>query len=219
MSAGSPPRPDDGAHAVTSLAALEALYGQPSGLAATKVIGRLDTHARHMIAHSPFLILSTAAADGTVDASPKGDAPGFVQVLDDQTLAVPDRPGNNRLDGLRNIVENPEVGLLFLVPGLRETLRINGPARLSTDPALLQPMAVNGKVPKLAIVVTAREVFLHCGKALIRSHLWDPQRQVPAGTFPSLARMVLDQVEAPATAEDLAAHEARIADSYATRLY
>ncbi|MEJ0067875.1 MAG: MSMEG_1061 family FMN-dependent PPOX-type flavoprotein [Pseudomonadota bacterium] len=154
---------------------LRALYGEPSGLAVVKQIDHIDPHCRHFIGLSPFLCLGSADSEGRQDVSPRGDMPGFVQVLDDHTLAIPDRPGNNRLDSLSNLQINPNVALIFLVPGVDETLRVNGLASLSTDPALLASMAVNGKAPKAAIKVAVREVYFHCGKALKRSKLWGPR--------------------------------------------
>ena len=180
-------------HLIADEAALRALFGETHEMARLKCLDALDTHARAFVARSPFVCLSTQDADGRADVSPRGDPPGFVAVLDERTLAIPDRPGNNRLDSLANILANPAVGLLFLIPGFDETLRVNGRARLSTDPALLGPMAVNGRVPTLAIVVAVDEVFLHCAKALRRSGLWDPERRQDRRELPSLSRMVLEQ--------------------------
>jgi uncharacterized protein len=142
------------------------LYGEPSERAVKKQLPRLEKHSRAFIARSPFLVIASADASGRVDASPKGDAPGFVHVIDDQTLLVPDRLGNNRVDTISNLLANPGVGLIFFVPGLRETLRVNGRAQVTVDPALLEACAVNGKAPRSGILVTAEEVYFHCGKAL-----------------------------------------------------
>lgn len=171
---------------------LRALHTAPSELVKRKCIGRLDRHCRDFIALSPFLVLGTADAEGHADASPRGDPPGFVKVLDDQTLLIPERPGNNLLDSLSNIVANPEVGLLFLIPGFDETLRVNGTAALVQEPAALAALAVDGKAPKVAIRVTVREVYLHCARSFRRAKLWDPAARVPRETLPSLARMVMD---------------------------
>jgi PPOX class probable FMN-dependent enzyme len=184
-------RPDP--HAVTDLAGLAALYAAPSALAAAKTLDRLDRWCRRFLELSPFVAMASADADGKADVGPRGDRPGFVRVLDDRTIAIPDRPGNNRIDTLRNIVANPEVATLFMIPGVDETLRINGRARLSRDPALLEAMAVDGKPARLAIVIEVREAFLHCAKAFKRSRLWDPAAQVPKGTLPTIARMIADQ--------------------------
>ena len=174
-------------------ASLRALYPPTHALAALKSLGILDPHAREFIRRSPFLTIGTQSSDGRADVSPRGDPAGFVQVLDDRTLAIPDRPGNNRLDTLSNILANPQVGLLFLVPGFDDTLRINGTAALSTDPELLQGMAINNRVPTLAIVVTVSEVFLHCAKAFRRSRLWDPEARQDRKEMPTLLKMILDQ--------------------------
>lgn len=202
-------------HSIASAAELEALYGEPSDRARRKVIYRLDGHCRNFIAQSPLLVIGTAAADGTADCSPRGDAPGFVTVLDDNRLLIPDRMGNNRVDSMRNIVENPNVGLIFFLPGVNETLRVNGRARIVADPALLAGFAVNGRAPKTAILVEVREAFLHCAKALMRSRLWDPAIQIERSTFPTLGRMIADQIGGV----DVAEAEAGIAESYRTRLY
>lgn len=184
------PNPD---HYLQDEAALRALYPPTHTLAALKSLGILDPHAREFIRRSPFLTIGTQNRDGRADVSPRGDPAGFVQVLDDRTLAIPDRPGNNRLDTLSNILANPNIGLLFLVPGFDDTLRINGTAALSTDPQLLQGMAINDRVPVLAIVVTVSEVFLHCAKAFRRSRLWDPEARQDRKAMPTLLKMILDQ--------------------------
>ncbi len=180
-------------HAVRDAAALASLYAAPSPLAAMKTLDRLDKWCRRFLELSPFVAMASAGGDGAADVGPRGDRPGFVKVLDDRTIAIPDRPGNNRIDTLRNIVANPEVATLFLIPGVEETLRINGRARLTRDPALLAAMEVDGKPAKLAIVVEIREAFLHCAKAFKRSKLWDPAAQAPKGTLPTIARMIGDQ--------------------------
>ena len=167
-------------------------HAPPSDLVKKKCVDRLDKHCRAFIALSPFLVLGTAGAEGRADVSPRGDPPGFVKVLDDRTLLIPDRPGNNLLDSLSNIVANPEVGLLFLIPGFDETLRVNGTAALVGDPALLAALAVDGKAPKVGIRVAVREVYLHCARSFRRARLWDPAARVPRATLPTLARMVMD---------------------------
>ena len=173
---------------------LRELYGPASERSLRKEMTALDHHACNFIAHSPFLVMGTAGAEGGGDVSPKGDAPGFVTVLDDRTLLIPDRPGNNRLDGLRNILENPEVGLLFLIPGVNETLRVNGRARITRDASLLAQLAVQGKTPLTGMIVEVREVFLHCPKAMIRSKLWDPETQIERKSFPTMGQMLADQI-------------------------
>lgn len=180
-------------HDVVDEAVLRSLYSPTHLLAARKSLARLDPHSMEFIRRSPFLTIGTQNREGRADVSPRGDPPGFVRVLDDRTLAIPDRPGNNRLDTLSNILANPNVGLLFIVPGFDDTLRVNGTATLSTDPDLLQSMAVNDRVPTLAIVVTVDEAFLHCAKAFRRSRLWDPQARQDRKAMPSLLKMILDQ--------------------------
>lgn len=175
---------------IATIAALRTLYDQPMERAAKKDIGRLDRHIRDFIARSPFVVVSSTGANGRCDASPRGDAAGFVQVLDDKTLAIPDRPGNNRLDTLTNIIERPEVGLLFLVPGAREQLRVNGTAELHDDAELVRLFEVRGKLPKLVIRVAVHEAYLHCGKAVIRSDLWNPARHIRRDTLPSIGEVI-----------------------------
>lgn len=194
---------------------LRGLYGEPSERARLKALAKLDVHCRRFIELSPFLVIGTADADGHADCSPRGDAPGFVQVLDDETLAIPDRPGNNRVDTMSNIVANPHVGLIFFVPGINETLRVNGQARIVTDEALLEAMAVNGKAPKSAIVVTVEQTFLHCAKALIRSRLWEPETRVERSVYPSLGRVLADQI----AGVDAGTAEASIEEGYREKLY
>ncbi len=160
---------------ITEEAELREIFGWPSERALNKQIDRLDKHCRAIIAKSPFLLLGTSDATGRCDVSPKGDYPGFVRVLDDRTVAIPDLPGNNRLDTLMNMLNNPQVGLIFMIPGMNETLRINGKVRLIRDAALLESMAYQGKLPKLAIVVDVQEVFTHCPKAFLRSKLWSEE--------------------------------------------
>lgn len=202
-------------------AALRTLYDQADGLAARKCISFLDKHARAFIALSPFVVLGTQGKEGRADVSPRGDPPGFVRVLDERTLLIPDRSGNNRLDSLTNILSNPEVGLLFLIPGFEDTLRINGRASLTNDPALLDGMEMQGKAPKLAIRVAVTEVFLHCAKAFKRSRLWQADAQVPRSTLPGLARMVLEQTEEAKRYRDaeIEAMEKGLQDHYRDELY
>ncbi len=196
---------------------LRALYPQVSELARLKQLDRLDKHCRNFIARSPFLVIGSTRLGAGTDVSPRGDAPGFVQVIDDRTLVVPDRPGNNRLDTMSNLVHAPEVGLIFFIPGIDETLRVNGTASLTRDEAVLARAVVSGKRPNLAIRVVVREAFLHCGKALKRARLWQDDYRVDARTFPSLGRMIVEQVRPKdVTVEDA---EARVEDSYKNRLY
>lgn len=164
---------------------LRALLGDPADVVRAKVNDRLNELTRRFVDLSPFMLLSTSGADGSCDVSPRGDPPGFVRVLDPRRLLVPERPGNRLADSLRNILHNPRVGLLFLIPGIGDTLRVNGRAALVTDEDLLAPSAVEGKVPGLGIVVDIDEVFTHCSKAFIRSQLWDPGRYRARAELPS----------------------------------
>jgi uncharacterized protein len=196
---------------------LRGLYPQPRELAILKQLDRLDAHCRNFIAHSPLVVVGSTRAGRGTDVSPRGDAPGFARVLDDRTIAIPDRPGNNRLDTMSNIVTDAEVGLLFFIPGIDETLRVNGSARLSRDPQLLAAAAVEGREPRLVILVTVREAFLHCGKALKRAKLWQDDYRIERKSFPSLGRMIVEQTKpANVTVEQA---EAYIENNYVTGLY
>ena len=179
--------------AITDERSLRGLFEATHTLAALKCQDVLDKHARAFISRSPFLCIGTQNLDGKADVSPRGDPAGFVKILDRHTLAIPDRPGNNRLDTLVNILANPSVGLLFIVPGFDDTLRVNGQASLVNDPVILESMSVNDRIPKLAIVVKVSEVFLHCAKAFRRSHLWDPAHFQNRKEMPSLLKIILDQ--------------------------
>ena len=190
---------------IDSVAALRALYGTPGERAIAKEQAKLDEHTRAFIAHAPFLVMGTAGADGRCDVSPKGDGPGFVQVLDDHRLAIPDRLGNNRLDGLTNVLENAHVALLFFIPGREDTLRVNGRASISRDEALLQRLAMNGKPPQTVLVVDVEQAFMHCTRAFKRAGLWDQDRWPDASSVPSMQRMIWDllpQKPAGTTVED-----------------
>ena len=188
-------------------------------LAALKSLSTLDAHAQAFIRRSPFLCIGTQSADGRADVSPRGDPAGFVTILDERTLAIPDRPGNNRLDSLANIVSNPSVGLLFIIPGFDETLRVNGTARLVTDPAILSTMRVADRVPKLAIVVTVGEVFLHCAKAFRRSHLWDPAHFQDRSEMPSLSKILLDQTTGAPGEDEMRRIDDDLEDEYKKTMY
>jgi PPOX class probable FMN-dependent enzyme len=177
--------------------------------------------ARDFIARSPFLCIATADARGRADVSPRGDKPGFVHVLDDHHLAIPDRPGNNRLDTMVNIVENPNVGLIFMIPGFEDTLRINGRAEITADPAILARAEVDGKRPKTAIRVKVAEQFFHCAKAFRRARLWQPDAMVDRKAMPTLARIILEQTEEAAKLkeDEILACDAAIEENYRTELY
>jgi len=181
--------------AIDDVADLRDRYPDAMERALRKQLDHLDGHCRRFIELSPFLVLASAAPDGTADASPRGGPPGFVHVEDDHTLLVPDWPGNNRLDSLTNLVEAPGVGLLFMVPGVDETLRINGTVEVRDEPALRNRFAADGKgAPRTVLVVTVREAYLHCAKALMRSRLWDPEAQVPRSALPTMGEMLRDQI-------------------------
>lgn len=178
-------------HRISTVSALRELLGEPHPLNAAKSIATLDEHSRAFLALSTFCTIATSSAAGKMDVSPKGDPAGFAAVLDDTTIAIPERPGNKRFDTFVNVLENPAVGLIFLVPGVDETLRVNGTASLTTDPAVLAPMAVAGKVPKLALVVHVEEAFVHCGKALKRGSLWQSDAQVTdRGGLPTMGELL-----------------------------
>lgn len=193
-------------------AALVASYAAVSKGAALKDIGRIDVHMARFIGLAPLCLVSTADAAGKQDVTPRGDPPGSFKVIDEKTLALADRPGNNRLDTLKNLIENPEIALIFLLPGVAETVRVAGTARLSVDPELLASMAVQGKAPKCAVVVSVRQAYLHCAKALIRSKLWSPDYAVEKSTFPSIGRMVGDQI-------GLSEEDKKVADARTERAY
>lgn len=171
-------------HFVTSIETLERIYGQPYGPSIAKETDRITAHYRAFIEAAPFFALASAGPEG-LDCSPRGDAPGFVRVHDEKTLLVPDRLGNNRIDTLRNILHDPRVALLFLIPGCGETIRINGRAAISIDPTLAQSFIVNGKTPRAVLVVTVDRIYYQCAKAIVRSKLWDPARQVERKSLPS----------------------------------
>ena len=197
---------------------LREAVGEPTASIAKKEMPMLDKHARHFLSLSPVLFISTVGVDGRADISPRGDPAGFVKVIDDRTILIPERPGNRRADTMSNIVENPghSVALIFLLPGVEETLRASGRARIVDDPAALEDMAVRGKVPQLGILVEVDEVFFHCAKALKRARLWDPDTRIERRAFPTLAQITRDQRETDTPLEEI---EARIRESYETRLY
>lgn len=166
----------------------------PMSRATDKVLRRLDKHCRDIIALSPFCVISTQGPNGA-DVSPRGDPPGFVRVLDEQHLLLPDRIGNNRLDNMANILANPAVGLLFLVPGMNETLRVNGLANVTDDLQLLSGSAVQGRAPSVGLLIEVQEAFLHCAKALVRSDLWNPAKHIDRGVLPTYGQMLTDHCE------------------------
>ena len=200
---------------IGTLEDLRDCYPQPLERSLRKSLKTLDPHMRHFISLSPFFCLGTSGSGGG-DVTPRGDSPGFVHVLDDRTLLIPDWPGNNRLDSLTNVVANPNVGLLFLVPGVNETLRVNGVAEITREPALLERWTVDGKHPRSAMRVTVGEAYLHCAKALMRSKLWEDDYRIERRELPTYAQMLKDQGVTTQSVEEL---QAAIDESYATRLY
>jgi uncharacterized protein len=192
---------------IDTLDALRSLYAEPGERARRKQLAALDVHARRFIELAPFVVLSSSGTNGAIDASPRGGAPGFVKTPDAHTLLLPDAPGNNRLDSFSNIVETGRVGMLFLIPGFDETLRVNGRAVLSIDAADIARCADEKRAPKVVIRVSAQEVYLHCAKAFMRSRLWYAESHVPRSALPTLGQMIKDQtgIEVPAeTQEEMA---------------
>jgi len=173
-----------GHHLVTSVEALEAIYGAPSGAAVVKEIDHINAHYRAFIEAAPFCAMATCGPDG-LDCTPRGDPPGFVRVDDEKTLLIPDRRGNNRIDSLRNLIADPRISLLFLIPGCRETIRVNGRAVISIAPELCESFMFAGKVPRSVIVVAVDRVYYQCAKAIVRSRLWDPAAQIDRSTLPT----------------------------------
>ncbi|MCP4314705.1 MAG: pyridoxamine 5'-phosphate oxidase family protein [Hyphomicrobiales bacterium] len=177
---------------ITTRDQLRGVIGEPIERVKKKVLPELDLHCRNFIAHSPFVVISTSDGQGNADVSPKGDPAGFVRILDDNTLVIPDRPGNRRVDGFENILQNPHVGLLFLIPGRNETVRVNGKAMIVQDEVLLRSFSIKGRPPKLALVVKVEEAFFHCSRCMIRSGLWAPDRWPAQDGLASMARVMFD---------------------------
>ena len=201
---------------ITSVEELRAIYREPRGGPIDKEHPSITDHDRSFIAHSPFVVIGSADADGRCDVSPKGGPPGFVRVLDDGTVAIPDLSGNNRLDSIQNVVANPNLGLLFMIPGLDETLRVNGRASLSTDPDVLDACTVNGARPKVAITVEPEAVYIHCAKALRRGSVWQPEEWPDRSDMPTIACMFRDLVAPTLEVEVI---EAALEDSYEKTLW
>lgn len=191
--------PDDISY-VTDEAALRAMHHKMMSRSSDKVIRRLDTHCRDILALAPFCVIATQGPNGA-DASPRGDPPGFLRVLDDSHILLPDRVGNNRLDNYANLLANPRIALLVLVPGMGETLRINGTARITDDARLLEPCAIRDRAPKIGVLITVEEAFVHCSKALVRSDLWNPDKHIDRKQLASYSQMLIDHVEGLTEAE------------------
>jgi PPOX class probable FMN-dependent enzyme len=199
---------------------LRGLFAPAHSLAIVKSQDSIGEHAQEFIRRSPFLCIGTQNLEGKADVSPRGDPPGFVKVLDERTLAIPDRPGNNRLDTLSNIIANPSVGLLFVIPGFDDTLRVNGRATLTNDPRLLKGMSINDRVPKLAVIVRVTEVFMHCAKAFRRSRLWNPDHFQDRTAMPSLVKIILDETTgAPTDRDELRKMDEELEQDYRRTLY
>ena len=201
-------------HVIQSEAALREIIGEPQEIVCAKVTDRLNALTRRFIELSPFVCLATSDETGSCDVSPRGDPQGFVRILDDVTLLVPERPGNRLADSLRNILRNPHVGLLFVVPGVSDTFRVNGRATLTTDSALLEPCVVEGKSPKLGILVDIESAYTQCSKAFLRSHLWDPARHVEREALPTNGE-ILRAIQGEAF--DAAKYDTERAGRYARR--
>lgn len=207
-------------HVINDEAALRALFPPVHTIASLKSLDALDEHAQAFIQRAPFICIGTQGADGTADVSPRGDPAGFVAILDKHTLAIPDRPGNNRLDSLSNLITNSNIGLLFIIPGFDDTLRVNGQARLVIDPDLLEQLSMHGRAPRIAIVIHVTEVFLHCAKAFRRSHLWDPAHFQDRAEMPSLMKILLDQTsDAPQDETRLREMDEQLEKDYKSTMY
>ncbi|MBS9721354.1 pyridoxamine 5'-phosphate oxidase family protein [Tianweitania sp. BSSL-BM11] len=195
---------------------LRTIYKPPVERAVLKQMSKLDKHAHAFLQRSPFVMIGSCAQSGRADVSPKGDKPGFVRALDDNTVAVPDRPGNNRLDTYENLLTNPNVGLLFMIPGMNETLRINGRAEISIDPELMKLFEHDGRLPLSVMTVKVEEVYLHCAKAFMRSELWNPDSFMERSSFPSFGAMLKDQAGLQDAAADI---DRSLAERYKATLY
>ena len=178
-------------HQVTNMEQLQALYGEKMGASVIKEIDYINGAYRKLIEAAPFVAIATSGPEG-LDCSSKGDPAGFVHILDEKTLAIPDRPGNNRIDGFRNIVRDPRIALLFLIPGVGETLRVNGRASISVDPELMQSFAINGKLPRCVLIVHVESIYFHCSKAIVRSNLWDETTKIDRKSLPSTGTIIAE---------------------------
>lgn len=201
---------------ISSVDELRLLYGEASEHVKKIRLLQLEKHSKNFIRHSPFICMASVNEDGSCEVSPRGDPPGFVEIIDDHTLLLPDRKGNNRVDSLVNIISNPHVSLAFFVPGILETVRVRGKAQITTDAKILEGTAIDGKAPKSALLIKIDEVFLHCGKAVKRSRIWEDDYKIDRKDFPSLGQMVTDQIDMPKTREELDEH---IEKAYEEGLY
>jgi len=205
---------------VSTESRLREIYDRPSDQAVAKQLDRLDRYCQQFIGLSPFVLLATTDSQGRIDASPRGDKPGFVQCVDDRTLHLPDRRGNNRLDSLANIVETENVGLLFMIPGFMECLRVNGTAHVSQSTRALKRAKVQGKTPASVIIIRVEEAFFQCGKALVRSRLWEPDAKINRDLMPGLGRIINEQTSRqPVSDSEVDSADNLINDSYRNQLY
>jgi hypothetical protein len=203
---------------IDELEALRSEIGYPSKLASNKVIHALDSHSIDFISNSPFIIVATSNQEGLCDASPRGDEAGFVYVLDEKHLFIPERPGNKRMDSIQNILTNPHVGIIFMIPGMEETFRVNGRACISQDQGLLKKTAVNGKLPLMGIGVEIEECFMHCAKSFKRSGIWTPERWLVKSKLPSASKIIAVHVSGKIEVTEEQVQES-LAESYKNRLY
>jgi uncharacterized protein len=201
---------------ITTEKELREIMGHPTEIVIRKTINYIDENCRKFIENSPFITIATSDLDRNFDVSPKGDPAGFVKVLNDKMLAIPDRPGNRKADTLTNIIQNPNIGLIFLIPGIKETLRVNGEAQIVTDKRVLELLSCNGKLPSFAIIVTVKEAFMHCAKCIIRSNLWVNIDDTKERSVPSLAKALVDHGKLDITYEEL---DDMIKDDEKTNLY
>jgi PPOX class probable FMN-dependent enzyme len=201
---------------ITTEEELREILGHPSEIVTRKTINYIDENCRSFIESSPFLTIATADLNGNFDVSPKGDPSGFVKILNKKTLAIPDRPGNHKADTFTNILQNPNVGLIFLIPGVKETLRVNGKAKIVTDKSVLELLVCDGKVPSLAIIVEVKEAFMHCAKCMIRSKLWLKTDDTQTHTIPSLAKVLVEHGKLDISIEEL---DGMIKNDEKTNLY
>ena len=201
---------------ITTEKELRDIMGYPTEIVTRKTIKHIDEHCKSFIENSPFIAIATSDASGNLDVSPKGDPTGFVKILSDKVLAIPDRPGNRKADTLSNIIQNPNIGLIFFIPGIRETLRVNGAAQIVTDSRVLELLSCQGKAPSIAIIVTVKEAFMHCAKCIIRSNLWTKVDDQQERTIPSLGRVLVDHGKLDITYQEL---DDMIKDDERTNLY
>ncbi|SEQ65944.1 hypothetical protein SAMN03080615_02229 [Amphritea atlantica] len=204
---------------IDSIEKLQELYGMPTELVIKKQKTKLDKYSKQFLELSPFSVLATSSLEGNMDCSPRGDYPGFIRVLDDNTIALPDRPGNNRLDSLYNVIENPNVGLLILVPGFAECLRINGVAKVAINASLLSQFEHQGKLPKSVLVISIKEIYFHCAKAITRSKLWASESQIERNIMPSLGKILMHQIDPSKSEDEVKNVEELIENRVKTTLY